>query len=54
MIEHASLIAICIAGLALFGLIYIALFIRRDPDEAQPRQDDADRRALYKRWEYWL
>lgn len=52
MIEHASLIALCLAFMALMGLIYVALFMRSEADDAddKPRRD-AERKSHLKRWE---
>lgn len=50
--EHASMIAICLAGMALMGLVYVALFMRSSDDKpTHPMPRDTERKAHYKRWE---
>lgn len=48
MIEHASLLAILIAGIALFALIYVALFMRTEDPQPQKKLHPKEH---VKRWE---
>lgn len=52
MSEHASLIALCLAFMALMGLIYVALFMHSgaEDDTTKPRRN-AERKSHLKRWE---
>lgn len=50
--EHASLIAIILAGMALMGMIYVALFMRSGEDTPpHNKQRDTARKAHHQRWE---
>jgi hypothetical protein len=54
MIEHASLIAVIIAVLALMGLIYVAFFMPgRDQDQPRDLKRDIDRNEMHRHYSRW-